>query len=90
MDGFHLYRRELDEMPDPAEAHRRRGAPWTFNPGALLEVLKRCRDGEVVHAPGFDHRVKDPVEGEIVVGEGIRVVVVEGGYSGGLFTIVGG
>ena len=26
MDGFHLYRRQLDAMPDPAEAHRRRGA----------------------------------------------------------------
>jgi pantothenate kinase len=25
MDGFHLYRRQLDAMPDPAEAHRRRG-----------------------------------------------------------------
>jgi len=26
MDGFHLYRSQLDAMPDPAEAHRRRGA----------------------------------------------------------------
>ena len=26
MDGFHLYRRQLDALPDPAEAHRRRGA----------------------------------------------------------------
>jgi pantothenate kinase len=26
MDGFHLTRAQLDAMPDPKEAHRRRGA----------------------------------------------------------------
>ena len=25
MDGYHYYRRELDRMTDPGEAHRRRG-----------------------------------------------------------------
>lgn len=28
--GFHLYRRELDNMPNPAEAYARRGSHWTF------------------------------------------------------------
>lgn len=31
MDGFHYYRKELDAMDDPKEAHARRGAHWTFN-----------------------------------------------------------
>ena len=26
MDGFHLYRSQLDALPDPREAHRLRGA----------------------------------------------------------------
>jgi pantothenate kinase len=29
MDGFHYYKSELDTMEHPAEAHRRRGAPFT-------------------------------------------------------------
>ena len=28
MDGFHLYKSQLDAMPDPAQAHARRGAHW--------------------------------------------------------------
>ncbi|KHN02536.1 Putative uridine kinase [Glycine soja] len=43
MDGFHLYRSELDEMENPEEAHARRGAPWTFNPLRLLQCLKNLR-----------------------------------------------
>ena len=31
MDGYHYYRKELDEMEDPAEAHARRGAAFTFD-----------------------------------------------------------
>jgi hypothetical protein len=30
MDGFHYYKSELDTMEHPAEAHRRRGAPFTY------------------------------------------------------------
>ncbi|KAI5426553.1 hypothetical protein KIW84_032114 [Lathyrus oleraceus] len=43
MDGFHLYRSELDAMKNPEEAHARRGAPWTFNPTRLLMCLKNLR-----------------------------------------------
>ncbi|KAJ1756685.1 hypothetical protein LPJ54_006726, partial [Coemansia sp. RSA 1824] len=31
MDGFHLSRAQLLELPDPDEAQRRRGAHWTFD-----------------------------------------------------------
>ena len=41
--GFHYYRRELDAMPDPAAAHARRGAPWTFDAAAFLACLRAVR-----------------------------------------------
>ncbi|KAK2970189.1 hypothetical protein RJ640_019657 [Escallonia rubra] len=43
MDGFHLYRHQLDAMEDPKEAHARRGAPWTFDPKLLLTCLKTLK-----------------------------------------------
>jgi pantothenate kinase len=38
MDGYHLYRSELDAMENPQEAHERRGAPFTFNAQKLVDV----------------------------------------------------
>ncbi|XP_056170450.1 ATP-dependent kinase YFH7 isoform X3 [Syzygium oleosum] len=67
MDGFHLYRSELDAMEDPEEAHARRGAPWTFNPELLLTCLKNLRDQGSVYAPSFDHGIGDPIEDDIFV-----------------------
>ena len=81
MDGFHLYRAELDAMPDPAEAHRRRGAHWTFDGEAFVRKVREVRaDDGIVMAPGFDHGTGDPVEGAIAVGEGAEIVIVEGNY----------
>lgn len=40
MDGFHFYRRELDQMPNAAEAHSKRGSHWTFNATRLVQVSK--------------------------------------------------
>ncbi|XP_022146044.1 putative uridine kinase C227.14 isoform X2 [Momordica charantia] len=67
MDGFHLYRSQLDAMENPEEAHARRGAPWTFNPQLLLTCLKTLRNQGSVYAPSFDHGVGDPVEDDIFV-----------------------
>nr|GMD13915.1 putative uridine kinase C227.14 isoform X1 [Ipomoea batatas] len=80
MDGFHLYRRQLDAMEDPDEAHARRGAPWTFDPNLLLKCLKALRDQGSVYAPSFDHGVGDPVEDDIFVSVHHKVVIVEGNY----------
>ncbi|XP_054802303.1 putative uridine kinase C227.14 isoform X2 [Prosopis cineraria] len=80
MDGFHLYRSELDAMEDPEEAHARRGAPWTFNPSRLLTCLKNLRRQGSVYAPSFDHGVGDPVEDDIFVNLQHKVVIVEGNY----------
>ncbi|KAG5183857.1 phosphoribulokinase/uridine kinase, partial [Tribonema minus] len=80
MDGFHLYRRELDAMPDPAEAHRKRGAHWTFDAPKFLQRLREVRANGRGAFPSFDHCVGDPVEDDIVVGPEHQVVIVEGNY----------
>ncbi|XP_058208970.1 putative uridine kinase C227.14 isoform X1 [Rhododendron vialii] len=67
MDGFHLYRHQLDAMEDPEEAHARRGAPWTFDPELLLKCLNTLRVQGSVYAPSFDHGVGDPVKDDIFV-----------------------
>uniref|UniRef100_A0A5B7BVS4 Phosphoribulokinase/uridine kinase domain-containing protein n=1 Tax=Davidia involucrata TaxID=16924 RepID=A0A5B7BVS4_DAVIN len=80
MDGFHLYRHQLDTMENPEEAHARRGAPWTFDPELLLTCLKTLRNQGSVYAPSFDHGVGDPVEDDIYVHLQHKVVIVEGNY----------
>ena len=51
MDGFHYYRRELDAMPDPVEAHSKRGAHWTFNSRRLVDTLQKIRSNRSGLAP---------------------------------------
>ncbi|KAL5702101.1 hypothetical protein ACHQM5_027360 [Ranunculus cassubicifolius] len=80
MDGFHLYRHQLDKMENPKEAHARRGAPWTFNPASLLQCLQKLRNEGSVCMPSFDHGVGDPVEEDIFVSLQHKVVIVEGNY----------
>lgn len=58
---YHFYRRELDALPDPAEAHRRRGAPWTFDAAAFVAAVRAARAGSRVSVPSFDHAAGDPV-----------------------------
>lgn len=43
MDGFHLSRAALDQLPDPKEAHLRRGAPWTFDVTRFVAFISRLR-----------------------------------------------
>ncbi|KAM3688796.1 hypothetical protein ACB098_10G181000 [Castanea mollissima] len=80
MDGFHLYRSQLDAMENPEEAHARRGAPWTFNPELLLSCLQTLRNQGSVYVPSFDHGIGDPVEDDIFVSLQHKVVIVEGNY----------
>lgn len=82
MDGFHLTRAQLSAMPNAAEAHRRRGAHWTFDPEKLLELVRAIKDPArgPVFGPSFDHALKDPVEGDVRIDESARVVVLEGLY----------
>ncbi|KAK9087148.1 hypothetical protein Syun_029542 [Stephania yunnanensis] len=80
MDGFHLYRSQLDAMENPKEAHARRGAPWTFDPERLLTCLKTLRSQGSVYVPSFDHGVGNPVEDDIYVSLQHKIVIVEGNY----------
>ncbi|KAL5155135.1 putative uridine kinase [Glycine soja] len=80
MDGFHLYRSELDEMENPEEAHARRGAGMHRKNSKhlctdMMEFLsalfccilvKQILQGSVF-VPSFDHGVGDPVEDDIFV-----------------------
>lgn len=80
MDGFHLTKAELRRRRGEA-GMTRRGAPWTFDPGALLERLRRLRanDGTVTW-PDFAHDIGDPIPDAQRVSAETRVVLVEGLY----------
>lgn len=85
MDGYHLSRAQLSAMPDPAAAHHRRGAAFTFDDKAFLELIKRLRkplfpESTTVYAPSFDHAIKDPVADDIPIHPTSRIVILEGNY----------
>ncbi|KAK7201663.1 hypothetical protein NESM_000231200 [Novymonas esmeraldas] len=86
MDGYHLYRKELLEMPNAQEAVRRRGAEWTFNPRKMHSDLTALRTPnerglyDDVLVPSFDHGVGDPQERDIRIPGSAGVVIVEGNY----------
>ncbi|KAF1810128.1 P-loop containing nucleoside triphosphate hydrolase protein [Eremomyces bilateralis CBS 781.70] len=85
MDGYHLTRAQLSEMPDPAAAHARRGAAFTFDGMSFLDLVRRlrepiCPETTTLYAPGFDHAVKDPVADEIPIPKHMRVILFEGNY----------
>ena len=88
MDGYHLTRAQLSAMPDPATAHARRGAEFTFDGAAFLSLISTLRSsptsqtGEIIYAPSFDHSIKDPVPDSIPILPlpANKIVVVEGIY----------
>lgn len=72
-------------MPDPTNAHARRGAAFTFDGDKLLELVKKLREplmpeSKTLYAPSFDHAVKDPVEDDIPIHPSARVILFEGNY----------
>lgn len=82
-DGYHLTRAVLSAMPNPLEAHARRGAPFTFDSAALKKLILKLREptsagAPVIYAPSFDHAKKDPVEDDIAILSTQRVLVFEG------------
>ncbi|SPN97470.1 probable kinase-related protein [Cephalotrichum gorgonifer] len=91
MDGFHLTRAALSALPDPVNAHARRGAAFTFDAAAFHSLILSLREPisnvvpanppVPVYAPSFDHAVKDPKENDIPILQTHKVVVVEGNYT---------
>lgn len=72
-------------MPDPAHAHARRGAEFTFDGASFVSFVRKIREpltasSTTIHAPSFDHAVKDPVENDIPVEPTTRILVFEGNY----------
>lgn len=71
-------------MPDPAHAHARRGAAFTFNATVFVECMRRLHDpawrDRSIPFPGFDHGVGDPVEDAVWVHPSNALVVCEGLY----------
>ncbi len=49
--GYHYTRQQLDQFPDPDEAHARRGAYWTFDGAAFVEKMRE------LHAKGMQVRL---------------------------------
>ncbi len=81
MDGFHLSKAQLRQMPDPDLAFARRGAPWTFDAAGFVARLNYLRQADVVvHWPDFAHELGDPIEDAITVNSAVQLVLVEGLY----------
>lgn len=53
MDGYHLTRAQLSAMPDPATAHARRGAEFTFDGAAFAALVRALRAPLPVPCPYF-------------------------------------
>ena len=82
MDGFHLYRSELDEFAEPERAHYFRGATWTFDPRLLHQKLQEIRAGKPQGFPAFLHSVGDPQADAFHFDPAKhRVVILEGIYA---------
>ncbi|CAO2655199.1 Nn.00g102630.m01.CDS01 [Neocucurbitaria sp. VM-36] len=90
MDGFHYTKEVLSTFEDPDLAFRRRGAPFTFDAEAFVNLVKVLGTTPVtanhepelfIQAPSFDHAIKDPIQGAITVSSRIRLVIIEGNYT---------
>lgn len=75
MDGYHLYRKDLDE-----EGLRRRGADFTFDKEKFLLDLQKLKENKEGYFSSFDHALKDPQEKAIFVEKKHKYVIVEGLY----------
>ncbi|CAI0434272.1 unnamed protein product [Linum tenue] len=89
MDGFHLYRKQLDAMEVEAcclflycdMELLNLSSVLTFSMLFLRTQRKLMLEGEgSVSAPSFDHGVGDPIEDDIFINFQHKVVIVEGNY----------
>jgi pantothenate kinase len=85
MDGFHLSRSTLSQMPNSEEAFERRGAAWTFDAEGVVSLVDKLdstrNDREItISAPAFDHAEKDPVEDAILIKPDVSLIILEGNW----------
>ncbi|KAF5376882.1 hypothetical protein D9615_007243 [Tricholomella constricta] len=86
LDGWHLSRAQLDQLPDPKLAHDRRGIHWTFDGPGYVDFVRSLReplnpDTPIITAPSFDHAMKDPTYDDVTVHPYHRIVIIEGLYT---------
>ncbi|WVQ72433.1 hypothetical protein IAR50_001985 [Cryptococcus sp. DSM 104548] len=87
LDGWHHSRAELDGFEDPAEAHWRRGAAFTFNLASYQTFLSQLRlpltpePPAAISFPTFDHALKDPAPSPQPILPRHRIIVIEGLYT---------
>jgi pantothenate kinase len=86
MDGYHLSRAQLSALPNPVEAHARRGAEFTFDGVSFLTLVRAIRaqtndsNPGILYAPSFDHAIKDPKADDIPILPTTKIIVFEGNY----------
>lgn len=85
MDGYHLTRAQLAQMPDPVYAVARRGAAFTFDGEKFLKLVQALREQltpetQSLYAPSFDHAIKDPVDDDIPIPATCKAIFFEGNY----------
>jgi len=76
MDGWHLSKLQLSALPNPTEALKRRGAPWTFDPEGMLACLTEIKLRGQGVCPSFDHKIGDPCPNAICVCMANKFVLV--------------
>lgn len=87
MDGYHLTRKQLDNFADPAHAHARRGAHWTFDAAGVVAMAQALHDSTTcptsrpLFFPAFNHAAKDPEPNGVVVLPSTCIVILEGIYT---------
>lgn len=82
MDGYHYTRAELEKRIGTEKAVKFRGAPYTFDAPAVVELAHELANNTTsdIYFPTFDHAVKDPVENGGKVSKDTQVVLLEGNY----------
>ncbi|MFC3299930.1 nucleoside/nucleotide kinase family protein [Arthrobacter agilis] len=78
MDGYHLADVELSRLG----RLDRKGAPDTFDAHGYASLLRRLREprNAVVHAPGFERTIEQPIAGAIPVYPSASTILTEGNY----------
>jgi len=81
MDGYHRPHSYLGNLPNRGEAYIWRGALWTFDSVAIVNLVRRLRTQEEdIYAPTFDHATKDLVANGLCIPATTKIILLEGNY----------
>ncbi|WP_394183166.1 AAA family ATPase [Marinomonas posidonica] len=83
MDGFHLPKQALSDLPNANEAFARRGADWTFDHHKFAQYVTNIANAyQTVDCqwPSFDHALGDPIDDHISISQHTKVILIEGLY----------